>query len=128
VLVQALFWFHPLVWWLNRRIRHEREKCCDETVIGRLILDYADGGREALAIAYGRHVRDWWFRGYEPVADLRTAMAWTGHNAAVRAEGASLRLYRTTWLNPRGGARLRQIRYESVRAEAAPFVLGLTVE
>ena len=33
IVVQALFFFHPLVWWANRRIRHEREKCCDEIVL-----------------------------------------------------------------------------------------------
>jgi prepilin-type processing-associated H-X9-DG protein len=36
VLAQAVFWFHPLVWWANRRIRAEREKSCDETAIARL--------------------------------------------------------------------------------------------
>lgn len=36
VLVQAVFIFHPLVWWLNRRIRHEREKCCDEMAVAFL--------------------------------------------------------------------------------------------
>lgn len=33
IVVQSLFFFHPLVWWANRRIRHEREKCCDEVVL-----------------------------------------------------------------------------------------------
>lgn len=33
ILVQSLFFFHPLVWWANRRIRHEREKCCDEIAL-----------------------------------------------------------------------------------------------
>ena len=37
ILVQALFFFHPLVWWANKRIRQEREKCCDEVAIA--ILD-----------------------------------------------------------------------------------------
>jgi beta-lactamase regulating signal transducer with metallopeptidase domain len=36
VIAQAIFWFHPLVWWANRNIRAEREKCCDETAIARL--------------------------------------------------------------------------------------------
>lgn len=36
VLVQAAFWFHPLVWWANRKIRQEREKCCDEVAIAQL--------------------------------------------------------------------------------------------
>lgn len=36
ILAQAAFWFHPLVWWANRRIRVEREKCCDEMAIAQL--------------------------------------------------------------------------------------------
>lgn len=36
IVAQALFFFHPLVWWANRQIRHERENCCDETVIAGL--------------------------------------------------------------------------------------------
>ncbi|MGH9241345.1 MAG: M56 family metallopeptidase [Vicinamibacterales bacterium] len=34
-IVEAIFWFHPLVWWLGRRLREERERACDEAVIGR---------------------------------------------------------------------------------------------
>ncbi|HNS21121.1 MAG TPA: M56 family metallopeptidase [Sedimentisphaerales bacterium] len=36
VVSQAFFWFHPLVWWANRRIRAEREKSCNEMAIARL--------------------------------------------------------------------------------------------
>jgi len=36
ILAQAVFWFHPFVWWANKKIRGEREKCCDEMVIARL--------------------------------------------------------------------------------------------
>lgn len=35
IVAQAIFWFHPFVWWANRRIRQEREKCCDEMAIAR---------------------------------------------------------------------------------------------
>ena len=31
--VQAIFWFHPLVWWIGARLVHERERACDEEVI-----------------------------------------------------------------------------------------------
>src|SRR5205807_3674523 len=44
VLVQALFWFHPLVWWLNGMLRHEREKCCDEMAIASLRVDSREYG------------------------------------------------------------------------------------
>jgi uncharacterized protein (TIGR03435 family) len=33
MVVQALFWFHPLVWWLGARLVHERERACDEAVL-----------------------------------------------------------------------------------------------
>jgi beta-lactamase regulating signal transducer with metallopeptidase domain/Leucine-rich repeat (LRR) protein len=36
VLAQAVYWFHPLVWWANRKIRQEREKCCDEMAVAHL--------------------------------------------------------------------------------------------
>ncbi|MHC4406599.1 MAG: M56 family metallopeptidase, partial [Planctomycetota bacterium] len=36
IIAQAVFFFHPLVWWTNRRIRQEREKCCDEIVLAGL--------------------------------------------------------------------------------------------
>ena len=30
MLVEALFWFHPLVWWIGARMVDERERACDE--------------------------------------------------------------------------------------------------
>ncbi len=33
MLVDALFWFHPLVWWLGARLTAERERACDEEVL-----------------------------------------------------------------------------------------------
>ena len=31
--VEAIFWFHPLVWWLGARLVEERERACDEEVL-----------------------------------------------------------------------------------------------
>jgi bla regulator protein blaR1 len=33
MLVEALFWFHPLVWWMGARLVDERERACDEEVL-----------------------------------------------------------------------------------------------
>ena len=33
MLVEAIFWFHPLVWWLGNRLVEERERACDEEVL-----------------------------------------------------------------------------------------------
>jgi HEAT repeat protein len=42
-LVEALLFFHPAVWWVSRRIRIEREHCCDDLVLA--------AGGEAMAYA-----------------------------------------------------------------------------
>ena len=33
MIVEAIFWFHPLVWWLGTRLIAERERACDEEVL-----------------------------------------------------------------------------------------------
>ena len=34
MVVEAIFWFHPMVWWLGSRLVEERERACDEEVLG----------------------------------------------------------------------------------------------
>jgi bla regulator protein blaR1 len=34
MLVEAAFWFHPLVWWIGARLVEEREHACDEAAVG----------------------------------------------------------------------------------------------
>ncbi len=33
MIVEAAFWFHPLVWWIGGRLVEERERACDEEVL-----------------------------------------------------------------------------------------------
>jgi bla regulator protein BlaR1 len=33
MFVETLFWFHPLIWWIGKRIVVERERACDEEVL-----------------------------------------------------------------------------------------------
>ena len=43
MLVEAIFWFHPLVWFIGARLVEEREAACDESVLagGQNPLEYA---------------------------------------------------------------------------------------
>ncbi len=55
IIVQAVFWFHPFVWWANKRIRAEREKCCDEMAIARLGAKAKDYSSAIVNILISEH-------------------------------------------------------------------------
>jgi RND family efflux transporter MFP subunit len=44
MLVEAIFWFHPLIWWMGARLVEERERACDEEVLrlGNPSQEYAE--------------------------------------------------------------------------------------
>jgi uncharacterized protein (TIGR03435 family) len=44
MVVEALFWFHPAVWWIKSRLLEEREQACDEVVLqsGNVAEIYAE--------------------------------------------------------------------------------------
>src|SRR5262249_62123234 len=61
-LVETLLFYHPGVWWVSRRIREERELCCDDLAVGVVggpvlyaealcRLERARGEAAALAVA-----------------------------------------------------------------------------
>jgi beta-lactamase regulating signal transducer with metallopeptidase domain/WD40 repeat protein len=48
-LIETLFFYHPAIWWISRRMRIERENCCDDMVVEALgnKIEY---GRALLAV------------------------------------------------------------------------------
>jgi beta-lactamase regulating signal transducer with metallopeptidase domain len=64
IAAEMLLFYHPAVWWLNKRIRAERENCCDDTAISLCgnAVEYARAlslmeewrGAPALAMAANR--------------------------------------------------------------------------
>jgi bla regulator protein blaR1 len=45
LIIEAIFWFHPLIWWLGAQLVRERERGCDEEVVemGNQPGVYAEG-------------------------------------------------------------------------------------
>ncbi len=45
MIAEAVFWFHPMIWWISARLVEERERACDEAVLslGNEPHDYAEG-------------------------------------------------------------------------------------
>lgn len=68
-VVESLLFFHPVVWWLSRRIREERELCCDALAV------QATGARVAYATALERVAT---IRIESPLAPLALAMRGRG--------------------------------------------------
>ena len=60
-LIETLFFYHPAMWWLSRRIRVEREHCCDDLVIDAMD-NRTEYGRALVAIEE--------LRGVNPVLSL----------------------------------------------------------
>jgi len=56
-LALAIWWFHPLVWFMSARLTAIREQCCDEETICSLKLDAAVYVQTLLDVARGRSAR-----------------------------------------------------------------------
>ena len=101
----------------------------DGTLIGQYVVHYEDGSSEGVPVIYGEDVRDWWCVDGEAETS-RAKVAWRGENNAASQFGAHIRLYASTWTNPRPDKRVLRIDYVSRKDEtpAAPFCLALTVQ
>lgn len=99
----------------------------EKNTIGVIVLRYTDGSASSIPIVYGRHVYDWWVND-EAVEDPNTKIAWTGVNKVSKMFGTDLRIYRTTFANPKPTAVVDSIDFASTKKESAPFLLGLSVE
>jgi hypothetical protein len=100
----------------------------DETLIGRYRIHYEDESVVVIPIIYGQHVRDWWF--YDDDKGVtRSKVAWIGDNAFARSSNAKIRLYLTTWENPKPTQKVVAMDYVSTQTTAAaPFCVALTLE
>ncbi len=58
IAAETVLFYHPAVWWVSRRIRQERENCCDDAAValcGNVVdyaraLTYMEGGRTAPSV------------------------------------------------------------------------------
>jgi beta-lactamase regulating signal transducer with metallopeptidase domain len=111
MLVEALFWFHPLVWWIGARLIEERERACDEAVVraGNDPKTYAEG---ILTVC----------RTYV-ASDLACMSGVSGADLKTRLEG----IMKTQDLIELNGIRKFALGVVAASAIAAPLVLGLAL-
>lgn len=101
----------------------------DGTPIGQYVVRYDDGSEEVIPINYGEEVRDWWYLDGE-AEPSRGKVVWTGDNAYATEIGAHLRLYTSSWTNPKPNKTVKQIDYLSRKADTpcAPFCISMSIE
>jgi hypothetical protein len=58
----------------------------------------------------------------------RGKVAWTGVNEASLKQNKNLRLYLTTWENPKPDKKVVSIDYVSKKTNAGPFCIAMTLE
>jgi WD40 repeat protein/serine/threonine protein kinase len=96
--------------------------------IANFVIHYKNGAIVERPIKYGEDVLDWWFRPTDPPPEGRPTVAWTGENQETRAQNADLRLFLTSWENPRPTEEINQIDWVSTMTMCAPFLLAITLE
>jgi hypothetical protein len=113
----------------GRGKRGDRAFVDDGVQIGQYIVHYDDGSNEEIPIIYGEDVRDWFFSEGDKEPS-RSKIAWKGDNEFAKKIGSRLRLYVSTWTNPKPDKRVLKIDYVSNKSEtaAAPFCISMSVE
>jgi hypothetical protein len=109
-----------------------------DVTIAKLILHYANGSTGEIPIVSGKHLLDCWGPIYTTPAmgeqlaprSRDTELAWVGNNGgdSEKPPVMAARIYRSTFANPRPDLEVSSIDYVSTLTDAAPFLVGLTVE
>ena len=92
--------------------------------VARLVLHYADGETAEIPLVYGEDLRDWSASSDSSESLIRGKVAWSGRNAAK----TPIRLFRNTHDNPRPDELISTIDCQSTMADAAPFIVGITLK
>ena len=66
---QTLWWFHPAVWWMNRELVRQRERCCDEEVVVSLKGKRSQYARSLVNVLEAKHRLEplWGYPAVRPV-------------------------------------------------------------
>ncbi len=97
------------------------------TRVATYVIHYENGAAAEIPIIYGRDLKNWWFDPLKPEPGSARA-AWEGENPASKAFQRKIRLFITSWQNPRKDQTIASLSLNSAMAETAPFVVAITIE
>jgi hypothetical protein len=97
-------------------------------LIGEYTINWDDGRSVTIPIEYGKDVLDWWCTPESP-EPTRGKVVWKGDNDGAKSRNASIRLYLTTWENPKPDKKIKSIDYSTNKqTPCAPFCVAMTLE
>ena len=102
----------------------------DGTSIAIMEIHYANGDKRQFPIIYGAHVRNWWKEKEEKVSEVsdpNSGVAWSGQGEYPPPDRASVRLYRSTFVNPLPTEAIDHIDFVSQNSKAVPCIVSLSV-
>jgi hypothetical protein len=100
----------------------------DGAQIGEYTVNWEDGSSATIPIEYGKDVLDWWCTS-ESGTPSRSKVAWKGENEGAKTLNNTIRLYMTTWENPKPDKKVKSIDYSTTKkTPAAPFCVAITAE
>jgi hypothetical protein len=99
----------------------------EDTIIGEYIITFADDTSTTIPIRYGKDLLNWWSD--ESVEPGEAKVAWKGENEASMRVNKKIRLYRSTWENPKPELKVKTIDFTATKqTPAAPFCVAITAE
>ena len=98
----------------------------NDTPIGHYLVHFSGGQTDTIPIVLGRDLANWRSR---PNDDLSgTTVAWEGASRADQQRNRKVRLFKTTWTNPRPNEAIQSIDFVAGRVAAKPFLVAITAE
>src|SRR5262249_12067887 len=90
-------------------------------------LHNEDGTAQTIPIVNGKGVCGWWNRPGAPKPS-HGKVVWEGANDCAARNGATVRLFMSTWENPAPDKTVVSIDYTSTMTHCAPFCVAITAE
>ncbi len=95
-----------------------------ETHVADYVIHYADGSNATINLINGVHVFEWGNPNGKSITHPGVSVAWHGVNPRGNHNG----LYRFKWENPKPEVPIQSIDFVSAGTNAAPFLVGISVE
>jgi WD40 repeat protein/predicted Ser/Thr protein kinase len=95
------------------------------TIIGKYVLQYADGKSAEIPLVYGGQMRDSFRPAVNPLSDPNSKLAFA---LPAHASGSCESIYSTRWINRKPETEIVMLHFVSALTQSSPFLLAITTQ